>query len=124
MRNLSCLSLTVLLLALTGCGVPSFLITPVQNANCFEEVDAEPGHSSSGGKVAIIEVEGMLIDVRTGGLLQQGENPLSVFTQQLDQAEQDSSVKAVVLARQFAWRHSHDVGRDVRNAHALPPENA
>jgi len=88
---------TVLLLALTGCGFPSFLITPVQNANSFEEVDAEPGHPSSGGKVAIIEVEGMLMDVRSGGFLQQGENPLSVFTQQLDQAEQDSSVKAVVL---------------------------
>src|SRR6185437_164729 len=97
MRNLSCLSVTILLLALTGCGFPSFLITPVQNANSFEEVDAEPGHPSSGGKVAIIEVEGMLMDVRSGGFLQQGENPLSVFTQQLDQAEQDSSVKAVVL---------------------------
>ncbi len=77
--------------------MPSFLITPVQNANSFEEIDAEPGHSSSGGKVAIIELEGMLINMQSGGFLQPGENPLSVFVQQLDMAERDSSVKAVVL---------------------------
>ena len=94
MRKLFCLSIIA---CLTGCGMPSFLVTPVQNTSALQEVDAQPGHPSSGGKVAIIEVEGMLMNARAGGFLQAGENPLSLFAQQLDEAERDSSVKAVVL---------------------------
>ena len=94
MRNLLLLFIIV---SLTGCGMPSLLITPVQNANTLEEVAAQPERSSGGGKIAIIELEGMLMNARTGGFLQPGENPLSVFSQELDQAEGDSSVKAVVL---------------------------
>jgi protease-4 len=47
--------------------------------------------------VVIIEVEGMLANARTGGLLQAQENKLSLFTQQMDKAAGDPSVKAVVL---------------------------
>ena len=50
-----------------------------------------------GGKIAIIEVEGMLLDDRTGGLLQPSENPLSLFVQELSQAADDDAVKAVIL---------------------------
>jgi protease-4 len=39
----------------------------------------------------------MLANVRTGGFLQPTENTLSLFTQQLDKAASDPSVKAVVL---------------------------
>jgi protease-4 len=94
MRHL--LVLTLALLA-AGCGVPSFLITPVRNTNTLQEVDAQPGHKAGKGKIALIEVDGMLINAKSGGFLQPTENPLSVFTQQLDQAERDSDVKAVVL---------------------------
>ena len=92
MRRLLLASLAVLL---AGCGTPSFLITPVQNTSAMVETEVQPGHG--GGKIAIIEVEGMLMNAKTGGFLQAGENPLSVFTQQLEQAEKDKSVKAVVL---------------------------
>ena len=92
MRHLPVLCL-ILFLA-TGCGVPSFLITPVQNANTFEEFQVEKGR---GGKIAMIEVEGMLANARVGGFLQPTENPLSNFAQQLERAEQDKDVKAVVL---------------------------
>ena len=77
--------------------MPSFLITPVKNTNVLQEVDAQPGHKAGRGKIAIIEVEGMLINARSGGFLQPTENPLSVFTQQLDMAERDNDVKAIVL---------------------------
>ena len=79
-----------------GCGAPSFLITPVQNTNQLEEFQAQPGHGFK-GKIALIEVEGMLMNARSGGFLQPTENPLSLFTQQLEQAARDDSVKAVVL---------------------------
>ena len=89
---------TLLLIALvTGCGVPSFLITPVQNTNKLEEVTVKEGAGWSHPKVALIEVEGMLMNARTGGFLQPTENKLSLFTQQMEQAARDDQVKAVVL---------------------------
>lgn len=88
-----CLSL---LLFLTGCGASSFLVTPVANTSELQEISVQSG-KAFGGKVAIIEVEGMLLDDRSGGILQPSENPLSLFIQQLNQAADDDSVKAVVL---------------------------
>jgi protease-4 len=87
----------LMLLSLAGCGTPSFLITPVANSNKLEEQVVEEGKGWSPGKVAIIPVEGLLANVRSGGLLQPTENSLSLFTQELDKAEKDDSVKAVVL---------------------------
>ncbi|HEY2587099.1 MAG TPA: signal peptide peptidase SppA [Tepidisphaeraceae bacterium] len=91
------LSLLALSLCITGCGTPSFLITPVANSNKLNEEEISAGKGWSPGKVAIIPVEGMIANVRTGGLLQATENPLSLFTQQLEAAEKDPAVKAVVL---------------------------
>jgi protease-4 len=80
-----------------GCGTPSLLITPVQNTNKLEEVPVADGGTWGGGKIAIIELEGLLMNARTGGFLQPGENKLSLFTQQLERAAADRQVKAVVL---------------------------
>lgn len=93
------ISLTLLALSLcvTGCGAPSFLITPVANSNKLNEEELTPGKGWAPGKVVVIPLEGMLANVRTGGLLQATENPMSLFTQQLEKAEKDPEVKAVVL---------------------------
>ena len=88
------LLLWTLCLSLAGCGIPSFLITPVQNANTFQEYEVEKG---KGGKIALIEVDGMLVNAGTGGFLQPTENPLSNFTQLMKHAAKDDDVKAVVL---------------------------
>jgi protease-4 len=85
--------------------MPSLLIKPVANTSELEEIDVQDAPRGSrfgggGGKIAIVEVEGMLINARSGGgLLGFGaeENKLSLFTQQLEAAEKDSGVKAVVL---------------------------
>ena len=86
------------LLFAAGCGTPSFLVTPVANTNKLEEVEVQSG---SGGwsqpKIALIEVEGMLMNSRSGGFLQPTENKLSLFTQQMEVAARDPRVKAVVL---------------------------
>lgn len=87
----------VLLAGLAGCGTPSFLITPVSSSPKLEEVEVQPGRRLARDRIALVEVEGMLVNARTGGLLQATENPLSRFTQQLDKAANDSRVKAVVL---------------------------
>ena len=92
----SLLALTASLLALlaVGCSAPSLLLTPVSNANRLDEVTVERG---SREKVAVIPVEGLLINAQSPGLLTPGENPLSLFVQQLDRAAADPNVKAVVL---------------------------
>src|SRR5215208_3167442 len=78
---------------LSGC-MPSFLITPVSSNQSLKEVTVEEG---SGSKILILEVEGMLMNIRTGGFLQAQENDVSLFAQQLKKAEKDPSVKAIVL---------------------------
>jgi protease-4 len=92
-----CLLLSLLLVIASGCGTPSFLITPVQNTQRLQEIQVAEGRGWSQPKIAVIEVEGMLMNARTGGFLQPTENVLSLFTQQLEIAEKDPSVKAVVL---------------------------
>jgi protease-4 len=96
MRSLLFAGLGCLLLVI-GCGTPSFLITPVSNDNTLAEETVQPGKGFFPSKVAIIEVEGLLANARSGGFLKPTENSLSLFTQQLDKAESDPDVKAVVL---------------------------
>jgi protease-4 len=59
------------------------------------EEEVQPGKGP--GKVAIVQVEGMLMNARSGGFLQPTENPVSLFAQQMNQAAKDKNVKAVVL---------------------------
>jgi protease-4 len=90
----------LVLLVLTsaaGCGTPSLLITPVSNVNRLDEVEVQAGGGWFAKKIALIEVEGMLLNARTGGFLQPSENKVSLFAQQLEMAEHDPAVKAVVL---------------------------
>lgn len=91
------IALLTLLTFLAGCGTPSFLITPVANTNQLKEEQVRRGRGLSPAKIAIIELDGMLINARSGGFLQPTENKLSLFIQQLEQAERDDAVKAVVL---------------------------
>jgi protease-4 len=89
--------LPAFLLLAAGCGVPSLLITPVSSSSDLQEIQVQPGQGLFAKKIAIIEVEGLLVNLKDGGLLQPSENPLSLFTQQLDKAADDSDVRAVVL---------------------------
>jgi protease IV len=86
-----------LLLLSAGCSAPSLLVTPISGSSELQEIQVEPGQGLFTKKIAIIEVEGMLLNAKNGGLFQAGENPLSLFTQQLEAAAKDSDVKAVVL---------------------------
>jgi protease-4 len=86
-----------LILFTAGCGIPSFLVTPVQNSTNLEEQTVSQGSGFAPPKIAIIEVEGMLSNLKTGGFMQPTENSVSLFTQALDKAAKDPQVKAVVL---------------------------
>ena len=82
---------------LLGCGTPSFLITPVVNRNDLVEQTVQDGKGWRPKKILIIPVEGMIANTRGGALLGAGENPVSLISQQLDQAKTDANVVAVVL---------------------------
>jgi protease-4 len=86
-----------LLAAAGGCGTPSFLITPISNSTRLQERVVQPGKAGTAEKVAMIEVEGMLMNARVGGLFQAQENRVSLFAQQMRAAARDPAVKAVVL---------------------------
>jgi protease-4 len=98
MRNSTfTIALSLIAFILTGCSAPSLLITPVANTGKLEEIEVKEGTGAFPDKIALIEVEGMLANARVGGLFQAEENKLSLFTQQLEEAEKDPKVKAVVL---------------------------
>ena len=95
MRFITILIIAAFAALATGCGTPSFLITPVAHTQKLREMEVGPGRGRD--KIAIIEVEGVLMNARTGGFLQPTENKVSLFKEQLDRAASDEHVKAVVL---------------------------
>jgi protease-4 len=62
-----------------------------------EVVICEPQHWLCRNKIALIDVEGMILNARTPGLLSSGANPVALFHERLNAAAQDKKVKAVVL---------------------------
>lgn len=85
---------------LGGCGNPSFLVTPVYPSADLGEVTVQPGPKDAkgaGGKIAIVELEGMILNARTGGMFAAQENPVNRFAEALTRAADDDEVKAVVL---------------------------
>jgi len=82
---------------LGGCSMPSLLITPVSSSPELQETVVSSGTRKH--KIAIIPVEGMLMNTRmgTGGFLGAEENKVSLFKQQLDAAAADDRVEAVIL---------------------------
>jgi protease-4 len=83
---------------LAGCGQTAFHIELVPTDRQLEETRIQ---KDAGlfvfDKIAIIDVDGVLANRHTGGLLRSGENPVSLFIEKLDKAAADRSVKAVVL---------------------------
>jgi protease IV len=97
-KVLSLVAFHLMLLAfLGGCGVPSFLVTPVGSSSSLQEKVVKPGQGFFAKKIVIIEIEGMIANTQSGGLLQPTENDVSRFVQQLDKAASDEDVAAVVL---------------------------
>jgi protease-4 len=97
MRAFVTFGLLLVLSATGGCTWPSLLITPVNRPLKLEEVQVQPGKGFAPDKIAIVEVEGLLMNARSDGLLTPGENKVSLFLEQFNQIESDPRVKAVVL---------------------------
>ncbi len=93
-----CSAVSVLLAVLAGCGPTSFQVEVIPSSQRLEETEIgrDKGLFVS-DKIAVIDVDGLLINRRKQGWLSEGENPVSLFEEKLDKAAADRSVKAVVV---------------------------
>jgi len=93
-----CLGLAISPIVLVGCGPAAFQIELVPTRQQLKEtqIQRDKGLFVS-DKIAIIDVDGFLINRRKHGWLRTGDNPVSLFLEKLDKAASDRDVKAVVL---------------------------
>lgn len=83
--------------ATTGC-FNSLVLTPSNTGGPVAEVVvSDADHCLCRNKVALIDVEGLIANARTSGLLGGGDNPVTLFKERLEMAACDKRVKAVVL---------------------------
>ncbi|NBC11501.1 MAG: signal peptide peptidase SppA [Planctomycetes bacterium] len=87
--------LLLLLIAPPACGPMTITIGGPNRGIEETTVDDPRGHG--GDKIAIIDISGLLINAEKPGLLQAGENPVSLLHEQLRHAAEDDDVKAIVL---------------------------
>ncbi|UCC96342.1 MAG: signal peptide peptidase SppA [Phycisphaerales bacterium] len=92
------LALFVSLVALPGCGPAAFQVELVPTSRDLEETRIQRDEGLFVlDKIAIIDVDGLMMNRQRRGFMQSGENPVSLFIEKLDKAAADRSVKAVVL---------------------------
>src|SRR5262249_41264607 len=92
-RRLWCLAVP----GCTGC-FNGLLRTPVNTDEpVTENVIVESQGRFCHNKIAVIDVEGVLVNARKSGMLSDGDNPVALFRERLDRAADDPDVKAVVL---------------------------
>ncbi len=85
------------LAAETGCQPGGYKIVPIPADKTLEEKTLAPGRGFLPPKVAVIDVEGILMNKADMSLFREGEHPVSFLVERLQRAEKDSRVKAVVL---------------------------
>ncbi len=97
-RFCSHLVLFTSIVILSGCGPAAFHVelVPVRQQLNETVISRDSGLFVT-DKIAIIDVDGLMINKRRGGWLRAGDNPVSLFLEKLDKAAADSSVKAIVL---------------------------
>src|SRR5262245_59132113 len=74
----------------------SATIEPKNNASPLQEM-AVPGYGSQGPKIALIDVDGLLLNQNLTGPYSAGDNPVDLFKERLDAAANDPCVCAVVV---------------------------
>lgn len=88
---------TLSLAAMTGCGPQSFKITPVPADRTLEESVVLDEGGLLTPKIALIDVDGIIMNRQQSGLFSDGEHPVSLLIEKLDKAAKDKSVKALIL---------------------------
>lgn len=87
----------VVLAAVAGCGPTAYKVTPIPISEKLVEATVRKDPGMFLPKIALIDIEGMLINARQSSLLGSGENPTALAVEKLRKAANDDRVKAVVL---------------------------
>lgn len=82
---------------LAGCAPTGFKIMPVPTDRSLKELELERDPGWVTNKIALIDVNGVLMNRANSGLFSEGEHPVSLLVEMLEAARKDNSVKAVVL---------------------------
>lgn len=93
-----CVVLFASVATLAGCGPAAFQVELVPTNRQLEETQVQKDKGLFVfDKVALIDVDGVMVNRARPGFMSEGENPVSLFIEKLDKAAADRSVKAVVL---------------------------
>ena len=92
------LVLIISLFIVSGCGTGAFQVQIVPQERVLKETEIgrDKGLFVS-DKIAVIDVDGIMVNQRRSGLMQEKDNPVTTFLEKLDKAAHDRDVKAVVL---------------------------
>jgi protease-4 len=89
--------LAVLVLAMSGCMPGGLLVTPVSTEQELVETTLLSEGAFVGDKIAVLDVEGIILNAAEPRLIGKGEHPVSRLLEQLDKARRDRNVKGVIL---------------------------
>ncbi len=81
----------------SACAPPSFLVTLVSSNRGLVETELSRDSFFAADKIAVIDVEGTLLNAAAPGLFSEGEHLVSLLVEKLDRARKDPRVKAVLL---------------------------
>jgi protease IV len=97
MRYVPFILVTVILL--TGCTRLRIVMDLVPGEDALTEtvVIRDDGRTWRRPKIAMIDVNGVIVDGRRGGFLASGDNPVADYVEALQKAECDSRVKAILV---------------------------
>lgn len=98
MRAVFAGSLSLLVMTLTACGPLTFTVGLQPGDEQVESsvVERDPAGRTA-NRVAIIDISGLIHNVRKTGILSSQDNPVAVLHEKLEAARQDDNVKAIVL---------------------------
>jgi len=92
------LALLISLVFLVSCGSTAFQIELIPTHQQLKETEIQRDRGFFVfDKIALIDVDGLLINKQRHGWIREGDNPVSLFVEKLDKAAGDQNVKAVVL---------------------------
>lgn len=96
-RHLRCASIFALAVLAAGCAPTAYKITPIPADRSLEETTVMDEKGWSPAKIALIDIDGLILNNRKTSFFGEGEQPVSLFAEKLDKAAEDKQVKAVVI---------------------------
>ncbi|MEM9251852.1 MAG: signal peptide peptidase SppA [Planctomycetota bacterium] len=82
---------------LAGCGPTTLVIGVTPGDQRLKKTVVSEDGQRGGPEVAIVDVEGLIINAQRRGLLRAGENPVATLQEKLNAAAEDDRVVAVIL---------------------------